>query len=124
MKIKTNLKYISKYDKIIKKYTIEELQNLLDNCKSKTALALKLKISLKYFNMIIELNSLNYTNKDRGLTYGYIHKPKKIIKESTIENKLISEMILENTALERFYKEIKAKKEKRLLKEIFDPYDD
>jgi hypothetical protein len=35
MKIKTNSKYISKYDKIIKKYSIEEIQNLLDNCKLK-----------------------------------------------------------------------------------------
>lgn len=124
MKIKTNPKYTSKYDKVIKKYSFEELQNLLDNCQSKTALCLRLKVSLKYFNMIIELNNLKYENKGRGLPPGFVHKPKKIDKEETIQTRLTQEMISEDTALARFYKELAAKRKKRLIKEVLDPYGD
>jgi hypothetical protein len=124
MKIKTNPKYTYKYDKVVKKYTFEELQNLLDSCKSKTALCLKLKLSLKYLNMIIELNGLKYVNKDRGLPPGFVHKPKKIDKEETIKVRLTQEMISEDTALARFYKELEVKKKKRLIKDVLDPYGD
>lgn len=114
MYLKTNPKYVSKYDKIIKKYSFDELQNLLDTCESKTDLSLKLGISLKYFNMIITINGLKYTKKAQGL-------PKK---EETIQTRLTQEMISEDTALARFYKELAAKKRKRLIKETFDPYGD
>lgn len=124
MKIKINPKYTSKYDKVIRKYTFEELQNLLDSCQSKTNLCLKLKVSLQYFNRIIELNNLKYTNKDRGLPKGYVHKPIKIIKDATIQTRLTQEAISENTALDRFYKELESKKKKRLIKELLDPYGD
>lgn len=124
MKIKTNPGYISKYDKVIKKYTFEELQNLLDNCQSKTTLCLTLKVSLQYLNKIIELNGFKYENKGRGLPPGFVHKPKKIDKEETIQTRLTQEMISEDTALARFYKELADKKKKRIIKELIDPYGD
>lgn len=123
MKIKTP-RYNSKYDKVIKKYSFEELQNLLNNCQSKTALCLKLKVSLQYFNTIIELNDLKYENKGRGLPPGFVHKPKKIDKEETIQTRLTQEMISEDTALARFYKDLEVKRKKRLIKEVLDPYGD
>lgn len=124
MEVKTSSKYLSKYDSIIKKYNLPELQNLLDNCKSKTDLALKLGISLKYFNIIIELNKLIYTSKPQGLSKGYKHKPKLIDHTQTIEQRLNSQMINEDNAINKFYDELKIKKRKRMLKELVDPYGD
>lgn len=117
-------RYDSKYNKIIKKYSLPELQNLLDSCKSKTALCDKLGISLKYFNIIIELNNLEYSNKIQGVKKGFVHKPMKINHDKTVEVRLTQEMISEDTALARFYKEIAEKKKKRMLKDLLDPYGD
>lgn len=122
MEIKTSSK--SKYDTIIKKYDLLELQNLLDTCKTKTDLALKLGISLKYFNEIIKLNNLIYTSKPKGLPQGYKHKPMLIDNTKTVEQTLNSQMIDESTALARFYNELKIKRRKRMIKELLDPYGD
>ena len=124
MEVKTSSKYLSKYDSIIKKYNLLELQNLLDNCKSKTDLALKLGISLKYFNEIIKLNNLIYTSKPKGLPQGYRHKPMLIDNTKTVEQRLNSQMIDEENAINKFYDELKIKRRKRIMKELLDPYGD
>lgn len=102
----------------LKNNTPKQIQELLNTCTSKMALASQLGVYPKLLNKFITANNLSYKSR--------IHRKPPIKKESlcressAIPNDLKTPS--HDEALQNFYKILASKKEKRLLQELKDAY--
>jgi hypothetical protein len=107
--------------------TPAEIQELLNNCVSKTLLARQLNTCLKTLNNYIKKYNLQYESKVGKTRKPQLSKGVKGARSSFREPNvdfIPSDLQTPSSreALENFYKILAAKKEKRLLQELKDAY--
>lgn len=114
--------YNSKSALILQKYTPEEIQELLKSGESKSAIIQKLGVYLKAFNEYIKKHELtyHYTQKSKNTQRYNREKEKQYEKRIPVKD-LNSEEAAD--PLKKFYEMMAKKKERRLLRELKNPYD-
>lgn len=102
----------------LKNNTPKQIQELLNTCTSKMALASQLGVYPKLLNKFITANNLSYKSRIHRKP---VIKKKVLCRESSaIPNDLKTPS--HDEALKNFYKILTVKKEKRLLQELKDAY--
>lgn len=109
----------SKTSTILSKYTLEDIQKLLNSGESKTTIAKTLDINIKAFNAYIHRHNLTYKTPCQ-IKYGKQYQSKKR-KEGIVAPSL--SFNADKEALERFRKQFAERKQKRMLQELKDSYD-
>lgn len=109
----------SKSALILQKYTPEDIQKFLNSGESKTSIAFDLGIQTKVLSQYIEQHNLSYKTPDLKM-----RGSKKLEGKNTYHTSTDSFACQERTdALEKFYEMLTRKKEKRVLRELKNPYD-
>lgn len=107
----------------LKNNTPKQIQELLNTCTSKMALASQLGVYPKLLNKFITANNLSYKSRihRKPKPENPVIKKKLLCRESSaIPNDLKTPS--HDEALQNFYKILTTKKEKRLLQELKDAY--
>lgn len=107
----------SKSSAILQKYTPEAIQEFLNSGESKSSIVERLGIYMEAFNKYIKQHNLTYNPSKKRTT-----KPFKKYKDTTPVRDLNSDEI--EDPIKKFYEQLAKKKQKRMLKELIDPYGD
>lgn len=109
----------SKTSTILSKYTLEDIQKLLNSGESKTTIAKTLDINIKAFNAYIHRHNLTYKTPCQ-IKYGKQYQSKKRKERIVAPSPSLN---ADKEALERFRKQFAERKQKRMLQELKDSYD-
>ena len=100
---------------ILQRYTPEAIQELLNSGESKSSIVQRLGLYMEAFNKYIKQHNLTY-NPSKKYTKQHVKK----YKETPVKN-LNSEET--EDPVKRFYKMLAKKRERRVLRELKNPYD-
>lgn len=107
---------LSKSALILRKYTPEEIQDILNSGESKSSIVQRLGLYMEALNKYIKQHNLTYTSGKK-----YTKGPLKKYKEALPVKDLNSEEA--EDPVKKFYEMLARKKEKRALRELKNPYD-
>jgi hypothetical protein len=106
----------SKSTLILQRYTPEEIQELLNSGESKSSIVERLGLYMEAFNKYIKQHNLIYNSGKK-----YTKRPVKKYKEALPVKDLNSEEA--EDPVKKFHEMLARKKEKRVLRELKNPYD-
>jgi hemerythrin-like domain-containing protein len=102
---------------ILRKYTPEEIQELL-NSESKSSIVERLGLYMEALNKYIKQHNLTYNpSRRRGFSKKHVKKYKETIPVQDFHSDEAEDPV------KRFYEMLRRKKEKRALRELKNPYD-
>lgn len=108
----------SKSSAILQKYTPEAIQELLNSGESKSSIVERLGWYMEALNKYIKEHNLTYDpSRRRGYTKMRVKKYKETIPVRNFNSEEAEDPI------KKFYEILAKKKQKRMLKELIDPYD-
>jgi hypothetical protein len=109
--------YNSKSAIILQRYTPEAIQELLDSGEPKSSIVERLGLYMEALNKYIKEHNLTYNpSKRRG------HTKKQVKKHKETERRTLDYDETEDP-IKKFYEMLARKKERRLLRELKNPYD-
>lgn len=111
-------KITSKSAFILRRYTPEEIQELLNSGEPKSSIVERLGLYMEALNKYIKEHNLTYNPSRRR---GYSKKHVKKYKETITVKDLNSDEA--EDPIKKFYEMLARKKEKRVLRELKNPYD-
>jgi len=114
--------YNTKSELILQNYTPEAIQELLKSSESKTAVAHILGVHIKAFNEYIQKYNLTYQYHRKSKTQRYNREQEKQYEKRIPVQDLNSDKA--EDPVKRFYEMLRRKKEKRMLRELKNPYED
>lgn len=107
----------SKSALILRRYTPEEIQELLNSGEPKSSIVERLGLYMEALNKYIKQHNLTYNPSRRR---GHTKKQVKKHKEKEIRTLDYDEA---EDPVKKFYEMLRRKKEKRVLRELKNPYD-
>ena len=106
----------SKSAVILQKYKPEAIQELLDSGESKSSIVERLGLYMEAFNKYIKQHNLTY-NPSKKYTKQQIKKHKETIPVKSFNSEEAEDPV------NKFYELLAKKREKRILRELKNPYD-
>jgi len=108
----------SKSALILRRYTPEEIQELLNSGESKSSIVARLGLYMEALNKYIKEHNLIYDpSRRRGYTKMRVKKYKETIPVQDLNSEEAEDPV------KKFYEMLRRKKEKRTLRELKNPYD-
>ena len=110
--------YNSKSTIILNKYTPEAIQELLNSGESKSSIVERLGLYMEAFNKYIKEHNLTYNpSRRRGYSKKHVKKYKETIPVQDFNSDEAEDPV------KKFYEMLARKKEKRVVRELKNPYD-
>jgi hypothetical protein len=106
----------SKSTLILQRYTPEAIQELLNSGESKSSIVERLELYIEAFNKYIKQHNLTY-NSGKKYTKQQIKKHKETIPVKSFNSEEAEDPV------KKFYETLAKKRERRMLRELKNPYD-